>query len=276
MQRKSMRSPVAAIVTIAGAAFLPATVLATGVAGDHVQAFEQHIDEYEAGVGKLAAELDDVVARYKAGGDTDAAIAEFIQTWEAVKYHGAVETVATPMYSPIWQGINGLRTAINEDAGLEAVRKRKAELLAALHQGLGALKYKARAGESDGKAEGGGHHDHAGEHHGDDGVHGTMERIRGHLDRTVSAYADGNSDKATGLIQAAYFQNFEGLEGGLIEADPDLVTRLEEAFNAELPGLIQKGAPVDEVRAKVAAMKERLERAEKLLEARDDEKGKVF
>lgn len=270
MQRKSMRSPVAAIVTIAGAAFLPATVLATGVAGDHVQAFEQHIDDYEAGVGKLAAELDDVVARYKAGGDTDAAIAEFIQSWEAVKYHGAVETVATPMYPPIWQGINGLRTAINQDAGLEQVRKRKAELLAALHQGLGALKYKAQAGE-DGSASA-----NAGDHHDDDGVHGTMERIRDHLDRTVAAYADGNSDKATGLIQDAYFHNFEGLEGGLIEADADLVTRLEEAFNAELPGLIQKGAPVDEVRAKVDAMKERLERAEKLLEAREDEKGKVF
>lgn len=276
MQRKSMRSPIAAIATLAGAALLPGPALATGVAGDHVQKFEQHIDDYEAGVGKLATELDEVVARYKAGGDTDAAIAEFIQTWEGVKYHGAVETVATPMYSPIWQGINGLRTAINQDAGLEAVRERKAQLLAALHQGLGALKYKARAGSSEGNAGGGGDHGHAEEHHGDEGVHGTMERIRDLLDRTVSAYADGDSDKATGLIQEAYFQNFEGLEGGLIEADPDLVTRLEEAFNAELPGLIQKEAPVDDVRAKVDAMKERLEGAEKVLEARKDEKGKVF
>jgi len=102
-----------------------------------------------------------------------------------------------------------------------------------------------------------------------------VQALAKQIDRVVEAHRDGDDD-AKSLIEDAYFNNFEGLEGGLIEQDPDLVADLEKDFNAHLLGLINGGVPEAEVQAKVDAMKDKLDRAEKLLEQAGDDHGEVF
>lgn len=249
-------------------ATLPGTALAHGEAGEHVQEFEEHLDDYAADVQALSQQIDRVAAKHRAGDDdADEAAGELAHQWEEVKYHAAVEQVAPPLYAPIWQALIALRGAIQEDREAAKVAELGDRLKAALHQGLGGLKLKA---QSDGPGRQG---SGAAE---DEGPHATLERIRSHLDKAVHEHAEGHADDAKSLIQDAYFHNFEGLEGDLIEQDADLVAELEEDFNAGLPSLINGGAPVSEVRDKVAAMKDKLERAEQLLEQAGEDRGEVF
>lgn len=254
---------------LAAALLAPATVLANGTIGEHVKEFENHLDDYAADVAKLDGKLDALADRYAEGKDVAAGVEAFVEAWEAVKYHGAVERVATPLYPPIWQAIGGLRQAVKQGKDPEVVRARAEELTAVLHQGLGGLKLKAQMVES-GQARQTATEEHAG------GPETAFARIREKLDHALEEYADGHADDAKGHIQDAYFNHFEGLEGGLIEQDPELVAHLEEAFNAGLPSLINDGAPLTEVRAKAKAMKESLARAEQLLAQSDKDHGEVF
>jgi hypothetical protein len=250
-------------------ALLPGTVIAHGEVGDHVAEFQEHLDDYERDVRSLGKQIDRVVERHRAGDDdADEAAQELAHQWEEVKYHAAVEQVASPLYAPIWQALTALREAIQEDRGATTVAKRGQQLKAALHQGLGALKLKAQSaatGQATTEAE-----------HTEEGAHATLRRIRDQLDHAVAEYADGHADDAKSLIQDAYFQNFEGLEGDLIEQDADLVADLEKDFNASLLGLINGGVPAQKVRDKVAEMKDKLERAEGLLEQAEQDRGEVF
>ncbi|MFB6259930.1 MAG: hypothetical protein ABEK42_04390 [Thiohalorhabdaceae bacterium] len=258
-------APLAAGLLLA-AVLAPTTALAHGEEGDHVASFQDHLDDYEADVEKLASRLDKLVERYRREGGAN--VAEFVAAWEEVKYHAAVENVATPLYPPIWQGISGLRQAVKDDADAATVRAKADQVVAALREGLGALKLKANMRETGGKsAESGGE---------ESGPAAAFDRIRDHLDQAVAAYDNGKSDKAKALVRDAYFNNFEGLEGRLIEQDPALVTRLEEAFNAGLLGRINDGAPTGEVEAMVESMKEELAQAEALLEGAGEEDSEVF
>jgi hypothetical protein len=251
---------------LAAALVLPGTACAHGDAGEHVEEFHKHIDDYASNVDQLSRELDKVVTRYRQGNDAPAAMEEFVARWKDVEYHAAVENVTPPLYAPIWQGITAVREAVKQSGNADGVADAARQLRAALHQGLGGLKIKA---QGDTATAGGG--DTAGE----GGVHATLKRIRGHLDKAVHEYENGHGDDAKSLIQDAYFNNFEGLEGDLIEADADLVAGLEEDFNAGLPGLINDGAPVSKVRDKVEAIGDKLDRAEKLLEEAEGH-GEVF
>ena len=253
---------------LAAALLTPSAALAHGEAGEHVAEFQEHLDDYAADVDKLTGKLDALAERAARGEDVTPDVEAFVEAWEDVKYHAAVEKVATPLYSPIWQAIGGLRQAVKQDEGAAAVRARTEQLAAALHEGLGGLKLKARmtdAGEGQPAAEGDG-----------GGPHAAFGRIREALDHAVEEYGEGHADDAKGHIQDAYFNEFEGLEGGLIEQDPELVSRLEEDFNGTLPNLINGGAPVAEVRAKVEAMKASLAEAEKLLEQAEGDHSEVF
>jgi len=205
-----------AIGLLAATLLAPSTALANGEIGDHVKAFEQHIDDYAADVAKLDDRLDALAERYAQGENVAGDVKAVVEAWEAVKYHAAVETVATPLYPPIWQAISGLRQAVKSGEGPGVVRERAEQLTAALHEGLGGLKLKAAMTQSEGSglaAES----DRAG------GPEAAFQRIRKHLDSAVAEYADGNPDGAKQHIHNAYFNEFEGLEGGLIEQDPELV-----------------------------------------------------
>ena len=252
-----------------GALAAPATALAHGEAGEHVAEFQDHLDDYEADVRKLDERLEALADRYargKAGADD---VKAFVEAWETVKYHAAVEKVATPLYPGIWQAISGLRQAIKAGEAPKVVRARTEAVAAALREGLGGLKLKAQTaktgegGQTTGEAQ-------------DSGPAAAFARIREQLDDAVAEYADGHGEDAKQHIHDAYFNQFEGLEGDLIEQDPELVARLEEDFNGALPNLIDEGAPVSEVRRKAEAMKKALAEAEKLLEQAEGDHSEVF
>lgn len=256
-----------AIGLLLGAVLVPAAALAHGEKGEHVASFQDHLDDYEADVEELASRLDELVERYRR--DSEAVdVDELVEAWEEVEYHAAVEEVATPLYPAIWQAIGGLRQAVKNGEDAETVRAKADRMVAALREGLGGLKLKARMQKATGTEGPDG--DTA------SGPHAAFERIRQHLDEAVAAYDGGDPEEAKALIRDAYFNAFEGLEGGLIEEDPALVARLEEAFNAGLPGRINEGAATAKVRAKVASMKEELAEAEALLEGSGEEDSEVF
>lgn len=93
----------------------------------------------------------------------------------------------------------------------------------------------------------------------------TIERIETDLHEAVEAYEAGNPEEAKSIIKGTYLSNFEGIEGTLIEEDPELVESLEADFNEELPGLIDDGADVSEVREHVEDMESKLHEAEEIL-----------
>ena len=142
-------------------------------------------------------------------------------------------------------------------------------LQGALWQGLGAVKWAAQAGAATAAAPS----DHGGE---SESVEVIMRRIADGLDQVVAEYRKGDKRAAKKLIHDTYMQQFEGIEGELIERDPKLVLSLEEDFNGALPRLIDSDAPADRVQAKVEAMGQDLQRAERLLAKAGESGGKVF
>jgi PGF-CTERM protein len=98
----------------------------------------------------------------------------------------------------------------------------------------------------------------------------TIERIETDLHEAVEAYEAGNDAEAKSIIKETYLSNFEGIEGTLIEEDPELVEALEADFNEKLPSLIDEGAPVGEVREQVESMEGKLHEAEEILASQAD------
>lgn len=261
-------TPLAATLLLGASLLVPAGALAHGEAGEHVEEFQEHLDDYAADVRTLADSLDALARDYAAGEAGPERVQAFVDEWEEVRYHAAVETVATPLYPAIWQAISGLRQAVDEGAEAEVVHERTDAVAAALHQGMGGLRLTA--------ARGGGA---AADDHGHDepaGPEAAFQRIDELLDSAVAEYQAGHADDALELVRSAYFDYFEGLEGGLIEVDAQRVARLEEDFNGALPQLLESGASVDEVREQVQAMKESLDTAEGQLEEAGDGSSEVF
>lgn len=249
---------------------------AHGDAGEHVENFEQHLSIYGSNVQQLGQEIDSVTAAYADGDAVVERVDALVQQWEQVKFHAAVETVAPPLYPPIWAAIGRFESAIKEDADASVVRQRADAIQAALNQGLGGLKYAAKVGDADPAGDDG--HSHADEHdHAGDSSQDPVGTIMAALDKSVSLYKQNKPGKAKELIQKTYLQRFEMLEGDLIEQDPELVSNLEQAFNATLPNLMTDGAPAGEIRAQVDAMDSKLERARVLLDqAGADDDAEVF
>lgn len=259
---KAFAAPLLAAVF--GAALIPGAALASGDVGEHVQTYWEHLDEYAQGVQRMNATLDDLVRQARAGKFDVSDVDGLIAVWEDVKVHGAIEVVATPLYPGVWQGIFALRKAA-EQPSVEAVAAAAEQTSAALHEGLGALKFAAYRRDASAPQQ-------SAAPAADDPIRAIEER----LNRAVSEYQEGHAEDAKKLIHDAYFNYFEGIEGPLIEQDPQLVTGLEEDFNAVLPGLMTQGAPVSEVRQQVEVMLEKLHRAEELLAQAEADKGKVF
>jgi hypothetical protein len=245
----------------------PGLAVAHGEPGEHVEAFAEHLDDYQQEITKLNSMLEGIAEDYAAEKDAAAGIDAFIEQWEEVGIHLVIETKATPLYPPIWQGIVRLREAVSEDAGADAVRSAAKQLQAAFWEGLGGVRLAAANPEL--AAAGGGHH-------GEQSAHDIIHGIEHDLEHAVEDYAGGDVAEAKALIMQTYLNRFEGIEGDLIEHDPQLVTKLEEDFNAGLPMLMDEGAPVAKVQAKLEEMMEALEQAASMLMQADAGKRKVF
>ncbi|MCW8128076.1 hypothetical protein [Microbulbifer halophilus] len=245
-------------------------VLAHGAVGDHVNDLKGHLDQYSEEVEWLVTKFDGVVDTYEEQGqkatDSDA-LAEY---WEEVDFHLAIETNHVPTYANIWQGIYGVKQAIDNGAPLEQVREEQAELDRTLWQALGAVKLAAQYQEKGLLAE----------------VQTTetepttapetLEDIKHRLDRVVAKYAEKLPEAATTIVHDTYLQRFEGVEGALIEQDAALVEDLEKDFNVTLPQALKGDASVDDVRNVVKAMQAKLDRAKTLLVEAEKDRKDVF
>ena len=103
-----------------------------------------------------------------------------------------------------------------------------------------------------------------------------IDQILQQLQSAVKHYEAGDGQQAEKTVYAAYMMIFEGLEGELIERDPDLVFQLEIDFNAGLPLLFKQGAPLAEVRDQYDSMEKNLKVAKQLLAETEAERSSVF
>jgi len=103
-----------------------------------------------------------------------------------------------------------------------------------------------------------------------------VEAILKQLESAVQSYVDGDTMRAERLVQAAYMNIFEGLEGDLIEQDPELVSQLELDFNAGLPATFKKDGSPAEARKMLGTMRARLLHAKELLKKAESDRPSVF
>ena len=240
---------------------------ASGTVGDHVNDMSAHLEEYNEEVVWLIGKVDAIVATYEAKGAAAAKPERVVDYWEAVAFHSAIEINYIPLYSSIWQGLFGVRTAIEEGEPMSTVREQQAALDQALWQALGAIKLAAQYQErgllpevsetaTDTPAE-------------------TIDVIKQRLDRVVAKYAEQLSDEAIRITQETYLNLFESIEGTLDALDAELVAELEKDFNVTLQRAIKDGKSVDDVRDIVEAMKRRLDQCKALLKTAAKNRGGV-
>lgn len=248
--------------------FATGQAVASGTIGEHVNNMSAHLDEYSEEVVWLNGKVDGIVNTYQAEGAKAAKPEAVVDLWEAVEFHSAIEINYVPLYSSIWQGLFGVRTAIEQGKPVSEVQQQQALLEQALWQALGAVKLAAQYQErgllpevattaADTPAE-------------------TVDVIKQHLDRVVAKYAEQLGDEAIRITQETYLNLFEGIEGDLIALDAELVAALEKDFNVTLQVAIKEGKPVDDVRDIVEAMQRQLDKCKALLKEADKNRSDVF
>ncbi|MEM8562345.1 MAG: hypothetical protein AAGF57_08935 [Pseudomonadota bacterium] len=240
----------------------------SGAIGDHVNDMSANIDSYNDEVVWLIGKVDVIVDTYEKEGAKAAAPEAVVDHWEAVDFHSAIEVNYIPLYASIWQGLFGVRVAIEEGAPIDVVRAEQDKLEQTLWQSLGAVKvaaqYQERGLLPDVEAT------------TPDSPIETIDVIKQRLDRTLAKYAEKLDDEAIGIVQDTYLNLFEGIEGMLIEQDADLVESLEIDFNVALPKAIQDGKSVDDVRGVINTMQDKLDRCKALLRAAEEQRSDVF
>jgi hypothetical protein len=90
--------------------------------------------------------------------------------------------------------------------------------------------------------------------------------VRAGLGAGLSAYLQGNAEKADQLIGDAYLEHFELVEHPLEERDEELNEELEQLISTEIRNEIKDGATPAEVKALVAEANRELSLAERALE----------
>lgn len=263
---KQSRLAVAAVLAVLGfSAPLSGPVHAHGETGDHVDNLKEHLDEYSSEVKDLVDKLDGLVNSYEEKGEDAVDSSQLIDWWEAVKIHGAVEVNHMPVYSAIWQGIYGVKEAIENGKPAAEVRVQQQALESAWWQGLGVVKMAStvqsgNTPESGKQATGG----------------DTIAEILEHLEEVSELHSHGEKAEAVELVHSTYLNLFEGIEGELIEQDADLVVELEKDFNVTLPNALQSKAGAKEVETVIKAMTKKLRKADKLLARARKDKKDVF
>jgi len=87
-----------------------------------------------------------------------------------------------------------------------------------------------------------------------------VENIRDLLEQTKQEYSDGNTDLALSLATKAYLDNYEFLEGPLIELDQrDLMEEVEIMLREDLRNMIKNGQPSSEIDSQVDAILEKMD-----------------
>ena len=82
-----------------------------------------------------------------------------------------------------------------------------------------------------------------------------VENIRELLEQTKQEYSNGNTDLALSLATKAYLDNYEFLEGPLIELDQkELMVEVEIMLREDLRGMIKNGEPSSKINAQVDAI----------------------
>ena len=251
-------------------AFITQPVFANGPIGEHVNHLQDNLKNYNQDVEWMVDKVDAMVNDYEKKGAKAVNTNDLIEYWESVKFHSAIETNYVPVYASIWQGIYGVKTAIDNTKPVADVRKEQKAMNAALWQGLGAVKLAAKF-QQKGLL---------------DAVKttatkemtqsATIDEIKHRLDRVVAKLAERLQDEATAIVHDTYLHLFEGVEGTLIEQDAKLVEVLEKDFNVTLPQAIANNKSLDDVRNVVADMQTKLDRAKVLLVKAEKARKDVF
>ncbi|WP_043315620.1 hypothetical protein [Microbulbifer sp. HZ11] len=247
-----------------------AQVSANGEIGDHVNDLKGHLGQYSEEVSWLVGKYDGVVDTYEAKGKAAVETQQLIDFWEEVDFHSAIETNYVPVYANIWQGIYGIKQAIEAGKPAAEVRAEQDKLNAAFWQALGAVKLasqyqekgllaKVQTTESEPTT-----------------MPETLDDINHRLDRVVAKYAEKLPEAATTIVHDTYLHRFEGVEGALIEQDAALVEDLEKDFNVTLPQALNGKTSVDDVRKVVESMQAKINRAKELLVAAEKKRKDVF
>ena len=244
--------------------------MATGAIGEHVNHLTDNLDNYSQEVNWLNDKVKAMILRYQEGGADEAKPDLLVEHWEAVDFHSAIETNYVPVYASIWQGLFGVKTAMEDNASIEQVREQHDLLEQALWQGLGAVKLAAQY-QDKGLTE-----QVATTQENPTNSLEALDAIDNHLNRVVAKYAEKLPKEAVTIVHDTYLNLFEGVEGELIALDAELVEDLEKDFNVTLPQAIQNDKSVDDVRGVVTMMQGKLDAAASLLEQSAEERKDVF
>jgi endo-1,4-beta-mannosidase len=216
----------------AAALFTAQAAFANGPIGEHVNHLSDNLDDYSQEVKWLNSEVEAMIARYQQGGVKEANPELLVENWEAVKFHSAIETSYVPVYASIWQGLFGVKEALEEQESIEEIRKQQRFLAESLWQALGAVKLAAQYQDK-------GLTDHVAttEENPANSIE-ALEVIDNRLNRVVAKYAEKLPKEAVSIVYDTYMNLFEGVEGELIALDANLVEDLEKDFNVILPQAI--------------------------------------
>lgn len=91
-----------------------------------------------------------------------------------------------------------------------------------------------------------------------------LQIVRTSIDQTLELSKAGNPRDAFEVAKRGYLSHFEYVEIPLRAADPGLTADAETKF-AEIRGLIQTGAPVEEIRANIVELRRLIDSAERTL-----------
>ncbi|QHQ40840.1 hypothetical protein GTQ55_11560 [Microbulbifer hydrolyticus] len=243
---------------------------ANGAIGDHVNDLKGHLGQYSEEVNWLIGKYDGVVDTYEAKGKKATDTQQLVEFWEEVDFHSAIETNYVPVYANIWQGIYGIKQAIEAGKPVAEVRAEQDKLNSAFWQALGAVKLASQYQEKGllakvqtTEAE-------------PTTMPETLDDIKHRLDRVVAKYAEKLPEAATSIVHDTYLHRFEGVEGALIEQDAALVEDLEKDFNVTLPQALDGKTSVDDVRKVVESMQVKLDKAKSLLVEAEKKRKDVF
>ena len=259
-----------ALAFVAATSLMAVQASANGDIGDHVNDLQGHLKQYHQEVSWFIDNLDEIVVRYDTKGATAAQSDKLMENWEVVDFHSAIETQYVPVYASIWQGIFGVKQAIDSEQPIVKVREQQALLEQSLWQALGAVKLaaqyqkkgllaKVKTTETDNLTQ-----------------PETIDEIKHRLDRVVAKYAERLPESAVSIVHDTYQHLFEGIEGALIAQDADLVEDLEKDFNVTLPKALASKSSVDDVRNVVEDMQGKLDNARILLVQAEKKQKDVF
>jgi len=94
----------------------------------------------------------------------------------------------------------------------------------------------------------------------------TLSTIRTLLNQSITELNAGNNTGASELVDIAYIDNYEYIEGPLEELDSELMEETEVMIREDLANAIEDKKPIDEITTLHNNIKSNLDTAEKLFQ----------